>query len=193
VSSSLSVVVLFSDISRALYRVLVGTFPEFNLLFMGRGTTSQAQQHQISVANNRLSERACGALWSPACPLELQTRCAYLARKHHNGICSSICSCTRPCMPFSCHAYECVHIFTACGAHFGSCLRRLFFLASLILATRASPSSYNKGCKQALPPSLSPSNEVFCVLKFLPFLPLFLSIYIYLVMLWDASGKGMRT
>ena len=51
-SSSLSVVVLFSDISRALYRVLVSTFPEFNLLFMGRGT-SQAQQHQISVANNR--------------------------------------------------------------------------------------------------------------------------------------------
>jgi hypothetical protein len=52
---------LFSDISRALYRVLVSTFPEFNLLFMGRGT-SQAQQHQISVDNNRLSERACGAL-----------------------------------------------------------------------------------------------------------------------------------
>ena len=50
-SSSLSVVVLFSDISRALYRVLVSTFPEINLLF-GRGT-SQAQQHQISVANNR--------------------------------------------------------------------------------------------------------------------------------------------
>jgi hypothetical protein len=38
-------------ISRALYRVLVSTFPEINLLF-GRGT-SQAQQHQISVANNR--------------------------------------------------------------------------------------------------------------------------------------------
>jgi len=51
VSSSFSVVVLFSDISRALYRVLVSTFPEINLLF-GRGT-SQAQQHQISVANNR--------------------------------------------------------------------------------------------------------------------------------------------
>ena len=51
-SSSLSVVVLFSDISRALYRVLVSTFPEINILFMGRGT-SQAQQHQISVANNR--------------------------------------------------------------------------------------------------------------------------------------------
>ena len=51
-SSSLSVVVLFSDISRALYRVLVSTFPEINLLFMGRGT-SQAQQHQISVAHNR--------------------------------------------------------------------------------------------------------------------------------------------
>ena len=50
-SSSLSVVVLFSDISRALYRVLVSTFPEINILFMGRGT-SQAQQHQISVANN---------------------------------------------------------------------------------------------------------------------------------------------
>ena len=50
-SSSFSVVVLFSDISRALYRVLVSTFPEINLLF-GRGT-SQAQQHQISVANNR--------------------------------------------------------------------------------------------------------------------------------------------
>jgi hypothetical protein len=60
-TSSLSVVVLFSDISRALYRVLVNTFPEINLLFMGRGT-SQAQKHQISVANNRLSERACGAL-----------------------------------------------------------------------------------------------------------------------------------
>ncbi len=51
-SSSLSVVVLFSDISRALYRVLVSTFPEINLLFMGRGT-SQAQQHQISVVKNR--------------------------------------------------------------------------------------------------------------------------------------------
>ena len=51
-SSSLSVVVLFSDISRALYRVLVSTFPEINLLFMGRGT-SQAQQHHISVAKNR--------------------------------------------------------------------------------------------------------------------------------------------
>ncbi len=50
-SSSLSVVVLFSDISRALYRVLVSTFPEISHLF-GRGT-SQAQQHQISVANNR--------------------------------------------------------------------------------------------------------------------------------------------
>jgi hypothetical protein len=46
------VVVLFSDISRALYRVLVNTFPEINLLFMGRGT-SQAQQHQISVVKNR--------------------------------------------------------------------------------------------------------------------------------------------
>jgi hypothetical protein len=55
-----------------------------------------------------------------------------------------------------------------------------------------SPSSYNKGCKQALPPSLSPSNEVFCVLKFLPFLPPF-SIYLSLGMLWDASGEGMRT
>jgi hypothetical protein len=42
---------LFSDISRALYRVLVSTFPEINLIFMGRGT-SQAQQHQISVTNN---------------------------------------------------------------------------------------------------------------------------------------------
>ena len=41
-SSSLSVVVLFSDISRALYRVLVSTFPEINLLLMGRGT-SQAK------------------------------------------------------------------------------------------------------------------------------------------------------
>ena len=51
-SSSLSVVVLFSDISRALYRVLVSTFPEIHLLFMGRGT-SQAQQHHISVAKNR--------------------------------------------------------------------------------------------------------------------------------------------
>ena len=51
-SSSLSVVVLFSDISRALYRVLVSTFPEINLLFMGRGT-SQAQLNQISVVNNR--------------------------------------------------------------------------------------------------------------------------------------------
>ena len=51
-SSSLSVVVLFSDISRALYRVLVSTFPEINLLFMGRWT-SQAQQHHISVAKNR--------------------------------------------------------------------------------------------------------------------------------------------
>jgi hypothetical protein len=51
VFSSLSVVVLFSNVSRALYRVLVGTFPEINLLFMGRGT-SQAQQHQISVTNN---------------------------------------------------------------------------------------------------------------------------------------------
>ena len=51
-SSSLSVVVLFSDISRALYRVLVSTFPEINLLFMGRGT-SQAQQHHISVTKNR--------------------------------------------------------------------------------------------------------------------------------------------
>ena len=51
-SSSLSVVVLFSDISRALYRVLVSTFPEINILFMARGT-SQAQQHQICVANNR--------------------------------------------------------------------------------------------------------------------------------------------
>ncbi len=51
-SSSLSVVVLFSDISRALYRALVSTFPEINLLFMGRGT-SQAQHHQISVAKNR--------------------------------------------------------------------------------------------------------------------------------------------
>ena len=50
-SSSLSVV-LFSDISRALYRVVVSTFPEINLLFMGRGT-SQAQQHQISVVKNR--------------------------------------------------------------------------------------------------------------------------------------------
>jgi len=52
VSTSLSVVVLFSDVSRALYRVLVSTCPEINLRFMGRGT-SQAQQHQISVANNR--------------------------------------------------------------------------------------------------------------------------------------------
>ena len=51
-STSLSVVVLFSDVSRALYRVLVSTCPEINLRFMGRGT-SQAQQHQISVANNR--------------------------------------------------------------------------------------------------------------------------------------------
>jgi len=51
VSTSLSVVVLFSDVSRALYRVLVSTCPEINLRFMGRGT-SQAQQHQISVANN---------------------------------------------------------------------------------------------------------------------------------------------
>ena len=51
-SFSPSVVVLFSDISRALYRVLVSTFPEINLLFMGRGT-SQAQQHHISVTKNR--------------------------------------------------------------------------------------------------------------------------------------------
>ena len=50
-SSSLSVVVLFSDISRALYRVLLSTFPEIYLLFMGR-ETRQAQQDQISVANN---------------------------------------------------------------------------------------------------------------------------------------------
>jgi hypothetical protein len=41
VSSSFSVVVLFSDISRALYRVLVSTFPEINLLF-GRGTSRRA-------------------------------------------------------------------------------------------------------------------------------------------------------
>ena len=47
-----SVVVLFSDMSCALYRVLVSTFPEINLLFMGRGT-SQAQQHHISVVKNR--------------------------------------------------------------------------------------------------------------------------------------------
>ena len=33
-------------------RVLVSTFPEINILFMGRGTR-QAQQHQISVSNNR--------------------------------------------------------------------------------------------------------------------------------------------
>ena len=78
----------------------------------------------------------------PACPLELQTRCAYLAHKHPKGICSSICSCTRPFMPFSCHAYPCVHIFTACGAHFGSCLRHLFFVVSLILATRDSLSLF---------------------------------------------------
>jgi hypothetical protein len=63
------------------------------------------------VTNNRqsVSPTHCRC---PACPLELQTRCAYLARKHPKGICSSICSCTRPCMPFSCHAYPCVHNFT---------------------------------------------------------------------------------
>jgi hypothetical protein len=51
VSSSLSVVVLTSDISRALHRVLVSTFPEIYLLFMGRGSR-QAQQDHVSVANN---------------------------------------------------------------------------------------------------------------------------------------------
>ena len=50
-SSSLSVVVLTSDISRALHRVLVSTFPEIYLLFMGRGSR-QAQQDHVSVANN---------------------------------------------------------------------------------------------------------------------------------------------
>jgi len=108
VSTSLSVVVLFTDVSRALYRVLVSTFPEINLLF-GRGT-SQAQQHQISVANDCQSVPAARCR-CPACPLELQTRCAYLARKHPKGICFSICSYTRPCMPFSCPAYPCAYFY----------------------------------------------------------------------------------
>ena len=47
----------------------------------------------------------------PACPLELQSRCAYLARKHPKGICFSICSYTRPFMPFSCPAYPCAYFY----------------------------------------------------------------------------------
>ncbi len=90
----------------------------------------------------------------PACPLELQARCAYLARKHPKGICSSICSCTRPCMLFSCHAYPCVHIFTAFGAHFGSFLE---LDPSLVVPTRPLLVVTRRDGKcPSLAPSLSP-------------------------------------
>jgi hypothetical protein len=42
VSSSLSVVVLFSDISRALYRVVVSTFPEINILSWQEGQVKRS-------------------------------------------------------------------------------------------------------------------------------------------------------
>ena len=92
---------------------------------------------------------------------ELQTRSAYVARKHHQGICSSICSCTRPFMPFSCPDYPYVHIFLACGAHVGSNDRRI--VPQCFLRRTVSLVTFSNCCPLCLK-FLVPTDNCICIM-----------------------------